>query len=63
MILINRPYLQYVKEAIENQKLGKEIKSDRTNKKPVITKELQNALNKDSVYKNSFNNLNSGKTK
>lgn len=53
--------LQYVKEAIENQKLGKEIKSDRTNKKPVITKELQNALDKDSVYKNSFNNLTPGR--
>ncbi len=53
--------LQYVKEAIENQKLGKEVKSDRTNKKTVIPKELQNALDIDSDYKNSFSNLTPGR--
>lgn len=57
----NQAVLQYVKEAIENQKLGKEVKSDRTNKKPVIPKELQNALDIDSDYKNSFSNLTPGR--
>ena len=53
--------LSYVKEAIKNQKLGKEVKSDRTNKKTVIPKMLQKELNKDPDYKNSFDKLTPGK--
>jgi len=37
--------LHYIKEAIENQKSGKEIKADRTKKETVIPIELQEVLN------------------
>ncbi|WP_034041036.1 YdeI/OmpD-associated family protein [Wocania ichthyoenteri] len=47
--------LAYVKEAIENQKLGKEIKPDRSKKETVIPKELKAILVND--LKVSFNNL------
>lgn len=47
--------LAYVKEAIENQKLGKEIKPDRRKKETVIPPELQNVLVND--LKTSFENL------
>ena len=47
--------LAYVKEAIENQKLGKEIKPDRSKKETVIPKELKVILVND--LKVSFNNL------
>lgn len=53
--------LAYVKEAIENQKLGKEIKPDRTKKKTIIPTELQIELDKDSDYKRSFDKLTPGK--
>ena len=53
--------LSYVKEAIINQKLGKEIKPNRTNKETVIPEELLIELDKDSDYKNSFNKLTPGK--
>lgn len=53
--------LAYVKESIENQKAGKEFKFDNSKKKTVIPKELQTELDKDSDYKNSFNNLTPGK--
>ncbi len=53
--------LVYVKEAIENQKLGKEVKADRTKKETIIPVELQIDLDKDSDYKNSFNKLTPGK--
>ena len=53
--------LSYVKEAIENQKLGKEVKADRTKKETIIPKELQIDLDKDSDYKNSFDKLTPGK--
>ena len=41
--------LAYIKEAIENQKLGKEIKPERTKKETVIPEELKKVLinNKD----------------
>lgn len=47
--------LAYVKEAIENQKLGKEIKPDRSKKETVIPPELQVVLVGD--LKTSFENL------
>ena len=53
--------LSYVKEAIENQKLGKEVKVDRIKKKTIIPKEIQIELDKDSDYKNSFDKLTPGK--
>lgn len=53
--------LSYVKEAIENQKLGKEVKADRSKKKTIIPNELKIELNKDSDYKNSFDKLTPGK--
>lgn len=52
--------LAYVKEAIENQKLGKELKPERK-KKTSIPKELQMELDKDNQYKNSFDKLTPGK--
>ena len=53
--------LSYVKEAIINQKLGKEVKPDRSNKKTIIPKELKSELEKDKSYFNSFKNLTPGK--
>lgn len=49
--------LTYVKEAIENQKSGKEIKADRTKKETIIPEELKQELNKDASLNSSFNNL------
>ncbi|TYA71457.1 YdeI/OmpD-associated family protein [Seonamhaeicola marinus] len=49
--------LHYVKEAIENQKLGKEAKPDRTKKDIVIPEELHAVLNNNSELKNAFSNL------
>ena len=53
--------LSYVKEAIENQKLGKEIKPDRSKKKVIIPKELKEALSSDSNFANSFKALSNSK--
>ena len=53
--------LQYVKEAIDNQKAGKEIKPDRSKKRTVIPPELQTALNKDKELLSSFKALSPGK--
>ena len=53
----NNTVLAYVKEAIENQKLGKEIKVDRSKKETIIPVELKQELNKDISYSSSFNNL------
>ena len=53
--------LSYVKEAIDNQKLGKEVKADRSKKETIVPKELQIDLDKDSDYKNSFDKLTPGK--
>lgn len=49
--------LQYVKEAIENQKLGKEIKPERGKKETVIPKELNLVLNSNKDLKSAFKNL------
>tara|TARA_R110000868_G_scaffold386643_1_gene654997 strand:+ start:95 stop:694 length:600 start_codon:yes stop_codon:yes gene_type:complete len=49
--------LAYVKEAIENQKLGKEIKPERSKKEAVIPKELKQLFATDSNLKSSFYNL------
>lgn len=53
--------LSYVKEAIENQKLGKEIKPDRSKKDTIIPKELKLELEKDTTLKTAFNNLSPSK--
>ena len=50
----------YVEEAIENQKLGKEIKPD-FNKPIIIPDELQQALDNDAGLKRMFNLLSKSK--
>ena len=49
--------LQYVKEAIANQKSGKEVKPDRSKKDTVIPVELQAKLDIDSDLKSAFEAL------
>ena len=49
--------LQYVKEAIENQKLGKEIKPERNKKETIIPEELNLVLNSNKDLKSAFENL------
>ncbi|GAA4975766.1 YdeI/OmpD-associated family protein [Algibacter aquimarinus] len=47
--------LSYVKEAIENQRLGKEIKTTKTTKKDIIIPlELQNELNNNPALFDAF---------
>ena len=53
--------LGYVKEAIENQKVGKEVKPDRSKKKTVIPPELQTELNNDKELISCFNVLSPSK--
>ena len=53
--------LAYVKEAIENQKLGKEIEPNRKAKSVTIPKELQIAFDNNSELQTSFNTLTPGK--
>jgi uncharacterized protein YdeI (YjbR/CyaY-like superfamily) len=54
--------LTYVKEAIENQKLGKEIKVVKTTKKDVVVPtELQKELNTNSALKEAFKTLSPSK--
>ncbi len=53
--------LAYIKEAIENQKLGKEIKPDRSKKETTIPIELQDALNLNSNLKTAFKKITPGK--
>jgi len=53
--------LHYVKEAIANQKAGKEIKPDRTKKETIIPKELQLTFDTDSNFNDYFNRLSLGK--
>jgi len=53
--------LAYVKEAIANQKAGKEIKADRSKKETVIPPELQAELKKDNELNLCFNALTPGK--
>ncbi|MGB1309026.1 MAG: YdeI/OmpD-associated family protein [Oceanihabitans sp.] len=53
--------LSYVKEAIENQKLGKEVKPDRK-KKPVIVPDiLQENFKTNKALQEAFNKLTPGK--
>ena len=54
--------LNYVKEAIENQKLGKEIKADRTKKLEVPTL-LENDFKSNSDFSSAFYKLSPGKQK
>jgi uncharacterized protein YdeI (YjbR/CyaY-like superfamily) len=49
--------LAYVKEAIQNQKLGKEVKVERSKKKTVIPDLLKRELVEDADLKLSFNKL------
>ena len=49
--------LQYVKEAIENQKAGKEVKPNRTKKKTVIPLELEAEFDKNEDLAIAFKNL------
>jgi len=53
--------LAYVKEAIKNQKLGKEIKAVRNTKSVVIPEELNLVLKAKSDLNNSFKALTPGK--
>ncbi|WP_055435349.1 YdeI/OmpD-associated family protein [Lacinutrix algicola] len=50
--------LAYIKEAIENQKLGKELKPVRTTKKDVVIPELlTEEIKNDTNFKTAFNKL------
>ena len=51
---------EYLEEALENQKMGREIKADR-GKPLTIPAELQAALNSNPNLKNSFEQLSLGK--
>jgi uncharacterized protein YdeI (YjbR/CyaY-like superfamily) len=53
--------LSYVKEAIENQRAGKEIKPKRTTKTVVIPLELKQVFDTNKTLYNSFKNLTPGK--
>ncbi|MCB0463426.1 MAG: YdeI/OmpD-associated family protein [Flavobacteriaceae bacterium] len=53
--------LTYVKEAIDNQKAGKEITPDRSKKKTIIPPELKAELDKDKALHSSFNDLSPSK--
>ncbi|PWK17936.1 YdeI/OmpD-associated family protein [Xanthomarina spongicola] len=53
--------LAYVEEAIENQKLGKELKPERKGKTVVIPKELQKAIDNNKNFQKAFNALTPGK--
>ena len=55
----NELILKYVNEAIENQRKGKEIKSDR--KKPIIIpRELKEVMKEDKKLESAFNHLSPG---
>lgn len=47
----------YVKEAIENQRLGKEIRNQKTEKRVNISMVLESLFQTDSVFKACFNKL------
>lgn len=53
--------LAYVKEAIENQKLGKEIKPERKSKTVDMPEELSEVFKNNSELKEAFNSLTPGK--
>ena len=52
---------KYVLEAIQNQKEGKEIRIDRTEKELVVPAELEAAFEADPSLKAAFDNLTPGK--
>ena len=49
--------LAYVKEAIENQKLGKELKPERKGNKVTVPKELNDVFKTDTALHDAFKNL------
>jgi len=53
--------LTYVKEAIANQKAGKEIKADRSKKKTIIPAEVEAAFESSADLKSAFYALTPGK--
>lgn len=53
--------LYYVKEAIENQKLGKELKPAKQSKKVILPAELKSLLKENSSIFDAFNQLSPGK--
>lgn len=53
--------LKYVKEAIENQKLGKELKPEQKGKKVSVPGELKAALASNSVLRDAFKLLSPSK--
>ena len=53
--------LHYAKEAIANQKAGKEMKPDRSKRETIIPEELQSVLEKDTTFAEHFNLLSPGK--
>jgi uncharacterized protein YdeI (YjbR/CyaY-like superfamily) len=53
--------LNYVREAIENQRAGKDIKPKRVTKAVVIPNELKQVLDADKTLSNSFKSLTPGK--
>lgn len=53
--------LSYVKEAIENQKLGKELKPKKPSKKVIIPQELKIAFNDDAQFETNFKKLTPGR--
>lgn len=53
--------LAYIKEAIENQKLGKELKPERKGKTVAIPKELKDELKADATFHDAFKILTPGK--
>lgn len=55
---INKKHvLEYINEAIENQKAGKEFKPNRTKKEKVIPEELYSLLDSDKILKSCFDSL------
>ena len=55
--------LDYIKEAINNQKLGKELKPEKKDKKLLISKELKEVFKQNSEFNEAFNNLTAYKQK
>lgn len=53
--------LSYLEEAIENQKLGKEIKPERKKKELIIPNELKKRLKDNNVFEKDFEALTLGK--
>jgi uncharacterized protein YdeI (YjbR/CyaY-like superfamily) len=55
--------LDYIKEAINNQKLGKELKPEKKVKSLLISKELKEVFKQNSELNEAFNNLTAYKQK